>query len=405
MENLSSLKNINLKNKRVFLRADLNVPLEDKKILEDYRIKAILPTIDYIQKNGGKVILATHIGRPNAKSETNFFDENLSTKIISSYLNKNKYKTDYVIDIKKAIEKSYQDFDKILLIENLRFFNGEKETSNTFAELLSQLSDIYVNDAFGVLHRNDTSVTLLTQQFPKENRSFGLLAEKEVNVLSKLKENPKQPFVIVLGGSKVIDKISMLNQFLMQPKENMAREIIIGGAIANTFLKARNIDVGLSKVEDENVKIAKEFLELAKKSNINISLPIDVRVTSKSLTEPAEICNLDSVPSNKMIVDIGPKTEKLFSEKIQSAKTIFANGTMGIYEKPEYANGSRKILNAIAKSNAYSVIGGGDATAAALKFKLDKKFNFLSTGGGATLKFLSSKNPFKDMPGLRNMIK
>jgi len=345
---LPFLKNIDLHNKRVFLRADLN---STSATAQDYRLNSILPTIDYIQKNNGKVILATHIGRPQAQTEKNFFDESLSTKQLLPWFAKLGYTIDYEIDLLKAIEKSKQATDTILLLENLRFFNGEQATNNEFAKLLAQCGDIYINDAFGVLHRNDTSITLLPQQFAQQHRAFGFLVEKEISTLQKLKEHPKQPFVAVLGGSKIATKLPLLENFLEQPTAQRVSTILLNGLLAQALLQAEP-----------------QFLEKAKRYNVDVILPVDVAVASKKLTAPATIQELSSLPADQWIVDIGPKTIELFRAKLKTAATIFANGTMGIYEQPEYATGSQKIFEAIAQSHAYSVIGGGDAVAATRQF-------------------------------------
>lgn len=332
---------------KVFLRADLNVPTKDKKIVQDYRLHAILPTINEIKKAGNKIILATHIGRPPAADHTNFFDENLSTKILVPWFEQHGYEIEYEMDLLKAIEKSKQHPKKILLLENLRFFNGERQTNLEFAQLLAQLADSYVNDAFGLLHRNDTSVTLLPEQFPPDKRSFGLLVKKELQELTKLKENPEQPYIVILGGNKSETKLKLLHKLLEQPESTRPEKILLNGLLAQA---------------------------LTQPPHKNVLLPIDTQTDR-----------------NNNIFDIGPKTIELFKKEIARAKTIFANGTMGAYEQPEYETGSKAILQAIADSSAYTVIGGGDAVAATFQFGLEKKMDFLSTGGGATLAFLAEE--------------
>jgi len=399
--NFPAIKDLNLNKKRVFLRADLNVPLVNKKIIQDYKLKTILPTIDYTQQNGGKVILATHIGRPKAKSRTNFFDENLSTRILLNWFEQNGYQIEIEPDLKKAELLSKQDFSKILLLENLRFFNGEKEANYDFAQILAKLGDVYINDAFGVCHRNDTSVILLPKLFEKPNKAFGLLIEKEISQLEKLKENVAKPFVIVIGGCKIKDKIKMLQNLIAQPQENKVDSIVIGGAIANTFLKSQEYQVGQSMVEDDSLSIARQIINQAKEQNVKILLPQDC------LSKNNEIKNypIDKIPADANCLDIGPQTIKSFEKEILNAKTIFANGTMGIYTKKKFALGSQQILKAIANSSAFTVVGGGDAIAATHLFKFEDKMDFLSTGGGATLKFLASNDPLQELPGLTTIIK
>jgi phosphoglycerate kinase len=369
---LRSIKDLNLTKKRVFLRADLNIPLEGG-IHASHRLEAILPTIDFIRKHDAKIILATHIGRPDnlhIGDKANFFEEELSTKLLEDWFESKGYKIEYEVDLLEAIEKSTKNFDTILLLENLRFFKGERETNLDFAKLLAQCADVYVNDAFGVLHRNDTSVTLLAEQFETQGgyrggyRGFGLLVEKEIETFQSLKENPSQPFIIVIGGNKIKTKMAALEQLLEQPDKNRVQKILIGGAIANEFLKGRQ----------------RKFLEKAKSYGVEIILPIDTQ---------------DSL-------DIGPKTIELFEREMEHAGTIFTSGVMGVYEKPEYSAGTEAILRAIAKSGAKTIVGGGDATAAAYEFGVAEDIDFLSTGGGAALAVLAAKN-IKELPAVEAM--
>ncbi len=418
------IKDINLQHKRVFLRADLNVPLnpstelrangdkkdlnapiKDGKILQDFKLQKILPTIKYIQNRGGKVILATHLGRPEAKSQTNFYDENLSTKILMPWFEEREYQIKLERDLETADIWSREDFSEILLLENLRFFNGEqgtKDEQERFAQILSNLADVYVNDAFGLIHRNDCSVTMLPKKFSASKRCFGMLIEKEIKNLDKLKKDINQPFTIVLGGNKIKDKIELLNNFLEIKEKNRPQpisigSILIGGAIANTFLKAQGIEVGKSLIEEDALSFAKEFLQKAKEKSLNVLLPKDF-LTVKELDQPkTEHTQKDSIQSDEICVDIGKETIKEFEEEIKKSKTIFTNGSMGIYANPEFATGSKKILDCIANSDAFSVAGGGDCVAAIYIFDLQDKFNFLSTGGGATLKYLACKYPLEDL--------
>lgn len=400
MIKIPSLKNLELNHKRVFVRADLNVPLENKHIIQDHRLESILPTIKYVQEKGGKVILATHIGRPQAQSQPNFFDENLSTDILAEWFRQKGFKTRQKKDLVKAELFSHENFAEILLLENLRFFNGEQgtpEERETLANLLRKLADIYVNDAFALIHRDDTSVTLLPKKF--ETKAFGFLVGKEIHELNKLKENPQKPFIIVLGGNKIKDKIELLENFLDEEEKNRPNSILIGGAIAYTFLKAQGFNLGKSIVENDFLDFTKSFLQKAQKQNVNILLPLDHLVTENN--KNLNYYTSNKIPADGICVDIGPETATLFEKTISGSKTIFANGSMGIYTKPEFAVGTQKILQAIANSLAYKVAGGGDCIAAVEQFKLENKFDFLSTGGGATLAFLGAKNPWKELPALK----
>ena len=407
--NLPTINNLTIKNKRIFLRADLNIPLKNKKILNDYKIKALLPTIDFIQSSGGKIILATHMARPDAHERTNFYEKDLSTKIISEWFTKNGYAIDYEMDLRKAAKKSLQQNNEILLIENLRFFNGEQGTSteqHALSEILLLLADAYVNDAFGLIHRNDTSITLLATLFKPQNRAIGLLIEKEAKHLTRLKNNPYQPFLFLLGGGKIKGKTPMLAKFIKTIELNRVATIAIGGAIAHAFLKATGIHIGKSLIDETSIPQAAKLLYLAEKNSVNILLPQDVLVQTTPPTTappaPPTIHSIDSIPSDGIIIDIGPKTIENYKKSISQAKTIFTNGTMGIYENTKSQRGTKETLKAIASNtSAYTIAGGGDAIAAIHMFKLEDKFDFLSTGGGAAMAFLGTENPEKEFPALK----
>ncbi len=366
-----------LKDKRIFLRADLNVPLDGTNILIDHKLKAILPTIDYIKQQGGKIILATHIGRPKG------FDESLSTKILLPWFKKQGYQIQYSPNLNNV----QANVETITLLENLRFYNGEQGKDPNFAKELASLADAYINDAFGCIHRDDTSLYLLPLQFKKDNRNYGLLIETELTNLEKIKKNAKQPFILILGGNKTLDKIPMIKNFLITHKENKPKAIIIGGAMAYTFLKAQGSEVGNSLVEKEAIPDAQYILQEAKNQGIKILLPTDsiIEISANQFVRLPH----NQFPKNGMGVDIGQNSIDHFTRKIEDAHTVFINGTMGIYTNPNYEFGTKAILDAICKSHAFSVAGGGDATAAVYKFHLNEKFNFISTGGGATLKYLS----------------
>ncbi|MBD3231417.1 phosphoglycerate kinase [Candidatus Dependentiae bacterium] len=401
------IKDINLQHKRVFLRADLNVPLENGKILQDFKLQKTLPTIKYIQKNGGKVILATHLGRPKAQSQTNFYDEKFSTKNLISWFESREYQIKLERDLEHAKILSHENFSEILLLENLRFFNGEKGSfseKERFADILSKLADIYVNDAFGLIHRDDCSVDLLAQKFNPGKKSFGLLVEQEIKNLNKLKQNVDQPFILIVGGDKIKDKTKLLENFLTIDEKNRPKKILIGGAIAHTFLKAQGFQMGKSLINDDFLDFTKDFLQKAKLQKIDILLPKDFLVVKQMDQQTTEHREKDSIQKDDICVDIGKSTIKEFEEEIAKAKTIFTNGSMGIYTKPEFATGSKKILISIANSNLYSVAGGGDCVGAIYLFGLQDKFQFLSTGGGATLTFLSIQNPFEKLATFQAMI-
>lgn len=394
------IKSLLFKDKRVLLRADFNAPIKNKQFVHDYRLKAALPTINYIQEQGGKVILLTHLGRP----KNNQFDENLSTRIVVPWLEKQGYKVDYEIDLIQAITKTHVRHSHILLTENLRFFSGEKHVNINFAQLLARLGDLYVNDAFGVIHRADTSITLLAEQFAPERRTCGLLVEKEMHELAHIRQKPEQPFVMVLGGSKLEDKIGMIEQFTHQEKTRRIAVLIAGGLIGQMLLAAQGKMHPPTSSTPDALAHAKKALQLVKDFDITLALPSDFLVVNNAISTPARICTIDQVPAHALCSDIGPKTIAHFSELITQARTIFANGTMGIYEQTEYTGGTKAIFNAIASSPAYTVIGGGDAVAAIFQYGLADKMDYLSTGGGATLAYLAAQNPEEDLPGLKALL-
>jgi len=400
-----NLKNITCTGKRVFVRSDLNVPLKNKQILDDYRLQAIVPTLDYILQQGGKVILATHLGRPKGQ-----FDANLSTRLLIPWFEKHGYSIDFASDIAQAEQKSTQNFDTILLLENLRFLPEERYSPNTLeaaqklAKKLSSLASIYINDAFGVMHRNDTSVTLVPEYFDPEHRGIGFLVAKEIETLENLKKHPKQPFVLVIGGSKLHDKIDMIEKFLQAPKSVRIKTIVAGGLIAQAFLYVQGYNMGIAPIDDQTQQIAKKILTQAHDAGVTIILPSDFYLELTHNFRSRALL-IDQIPSNGVIVDIGPQTVDIFSHILAQAETIFANGTMGIYETPAYAEGTKKVLQAISQSNAFSLIGGGDINAAAHLFGVAKDIDFCSTGGGATLAFLGAEDPFEDLPGLHVLVK
>ena len=380
-----SLENQFFKNQRVFLRADLNI----SDISLDHKLTAISPTIDFILKKGGIITLATHIGRPESKGKPckakPCKDESLSTKKLMPWFKDHGY------DIKFSEENTDAS---ITLLENLRFHRGETNHSRSFAEKLSKLGDIYINDAFGCIHRDDTSITLLPELFPQDKKAFGLLVEKELDTLNSLKQ-PKQPFILVLGGNKTKDKIPFIKKLMSLEKK--PKSILIGGAMAYTFLKSQGINVGKSLVEEDSLDLARSIIQESYNQDVKIILPKDSLVIENNQIKNVPI---NKFPSDAIGVDIGRTTIESFTKKIESAKTIFVNGTMGIYTNPLYAEGTKSILKAISKSHSFSVIGGGDAVASTYMFHT-KKIDFLSTGGGATLKYLSiSEDEYTKLPAV-----
>lgn len=384
-----------LQHQRVLVRADLNVPIaENGTIKNDARLRALLPTINHIQARGGKIILATHIGRPTHTH----LEHQLSTRNLIPWFEQQGLKVDFESDFLGALPKTYKNPGRIMLLENLRFFMGEKQYSMPFAELLANLADIYVNDAFGTLHRADTSVALLPRLFLPQNRGWGLLVEAELTHLEPLHDAPEQPLVLMLGGAKVEDKIGLITTFL---QHSAPQTILLGGKLAFPFLAAQGIHLGASHPTGEEIVIAQQGLEVL--GNTGLLLPTDA-VTIKNLQQTAtpSVKLISAIDADDIIIDIGPESCVLFKEALQAAKTIFVNGTMGINQTPADSTGTTALLQAIADlPDCIKIAGGGDGVAAIEKLGLQKAMTFLSTGGGATLTYLASENPWQELPGLK----
>lgn len=404
---IKSAKNTLFDKKRVFLRADLNIPLKNGEIQQDYRLLSLLPTIDLIQKKGGKIILATHLGRPEnpTPNKNNYFaDPTLSTKLLIPWFELHGCALDYEYDLERAKDKSKENQERILILENLRFFKDEKDATQEFAQKLTQIADIYVNDAFALIHRKDTSVTLVPQLFDRNNRTIGLLMEKELESLEKLRLNQSSQFSLVLGGRKIEDKIPMLAHFITPSKQHQsAQKILIGGTLSRVFLKAQGYSCGQENPTKQALTQAKDIIKLAQKHNVRLYLPQDFLYTQNS-TSNIHTCSAQAIPEQALCCDIGPQTIDSYAQILQTSDVIFCNGPMGMYEDPRFDLGTQKILAAIASTSAYTVIGGGDTIGAVYAFGQEQKFSFLSTGGGATLAFLGCKDPFNDLPALKALL-
>jgi triosephosphate isomerase len=379
-----TIRDVELKGKKVFVRVDFNVPLDKEgHITDDSRIIASLPTINYLLDNGAKIIIASHMGRPKGK----YLDElrlDPVAKRLSELLGKDVKKMDVVLDdyVKKAI--SNMKSGEIILLENIRMDKRETDNDLSFAEELASLADLFVNDAFGTAHRAHASTEGITKFIPSV---AGLLMEKELAHLGKVLEKPEKPFVVIIGGAKVTDKIGIIENLL-----DTVDTILIGGGMANTFLLAEGNKIGKSLVEEEKVALAKEILEEAKKLKVNILLPVDC-VTAFGLEdkEGIETCLVSQVKDDKMILDIGPETVKLYEKQLKNAKTVVWNGPMGVFEIDEFSKGTEGVAKSVANSEAFSIVGGGDSMAALKKVGLSYKITHISTGGGASLEFLEGK--------------
>ncbi len=374
------LKSLELKGKRVFLRLDLNVPLKDGKVLDENRIDASFPTLQYLVEAGAKVVVASHLGRPKSEEDR----IKLSLEPVAHCLNKKGFEV-LLMDTPDS-EAPYELLKglsgrQIIMLENLRFAPGETKNSNELAAKWAKYTDVYVNDAFGASHRAHASIDAIAKQIPI--RCFGFLVEKEMKGLKTIKENPAKPFYILTGGSKVSDKIPLLESF----SEKMDG-ILIGGAMAYTFLKAEGISVGNSRVEENFVSVAKKFLNRMKTSGKKVYLPVDHHVVDEFSSDDYTLVDSATIPAGKMGLDIGPKTQKLYAEVLQGAGSVFWNGPMGVYERKPFAQGSIAMAKAMAETSAFTVIGGGDSAAAAIESGYADKIGHISTGGGASLEFI-----------------
>lgn len=383
-----TLKDIDLKNKVVLVRADFNVPLDvNLNITDDIRIQATLPTLRYILENGAKkLVIISHLGRPDGKPVAKYSLKPVAARLRELLGQDVLFLNDCVGNsIKQDIDKSKE---KVILLENLRYHSEEEANDAGFAKQLASLADIFVNDAFGTAHRAHASTEGVTH-FLKS--AAGFLLEKEIKYLGGAVTNPQKPFMIILGGAKVSDKIGVIENLL--PK---CDAIIIGGGMAYTFLKAQGKQIGNSKLEKDKLDLAKSILDKAKQLNKEILLPVDNVVVDN--IDPNAQCEIvaDSIPEGKIAVDIGPKTVKLFENKLRSAKTIVWNGPLGIFEMDAFSKGTLEVAKFITTLKTISIIGGGDTAAAMAKFKLEDKMSHISTGGGASLEFLEGKT----LPGI-----
>ena len=392
--NKMTVRDIEVEGKRVLVRVDFNVPLDEKtgEIADDSRIRATLPTIKYLTSRGARVILISHLGRPKGK----VVDE-LRLTVVAQHLSQILGQQVGVATdcIGPEVEKSVASLKSsdVLLLENLRFHSDEETGSASFAQDLAHLADIFVNDAFGTSHRAHASIAGIAHYLPAV---AGLLLEKEVDTLGSILENPAHPFAALLGGAKVSDKVGMIENIM-----DKVDLLLIGGGIAATFLKAKSYKIGLSLVEADRLDTAVELMERAVRNGVHLLLPVDV-VVADSLSTKAEFktVSIDNIPSDLRVVDIGRLTIDSFSRELERCKTVFWNGPMGIYEIPQFAEGTQAMARLLANLKATTVIGGGSTAEAVTEMKLADKMTFVSTGGGASLRFLSGK----ELPGVEVLV-
>ncbi len=385
-----SIRDIDLQNKKVLLRVDYNVPMsKDGAITDDKRILETLPTIKYLLDHHATVIIVTHMGRPDGKVVESLRLDKVAQRL-STLLGKpvNKLNSTIGPDVTAAVAKA-QPGD-IIMLENVRFCKEEKTGSEEFAKQLAALADVYVDDAFATAHRPDTSVAGVPQFLPS---AAGFLLEKEIKVLEEVTTSAKRPFVAILGGAKVSDKITLIKNLL-----NKTDAVLIGGGMAFTFLKAKGYAVGFSLVEEDYLKVADEILQAAKAKGIRILLPVDVVVTNEIKAGGSHhVVDIEEIPSDRIGVDIGPKTIELFKAEVAKASTVVWNGPMGVIEIPEFAEGTKALARAVSSNkDALTVAGGGETASVIDALGLQKEFKHVSTGGGAFLEYLEGKQ----LPGI-----
>ncbi|QQK07655.1 phosphoglycerate kinase [Miniphocaeibacter halophilus] len=393
MLNKKSVKDLNVKGKKVLVRVDFNVPMsktEEGVITDDARIVAAIPTIQYLIDNQAKVILMSHLGRPKGEPKKEFSLAPVAKRLSELINTEVKFlDSDTVVDDNVIEEVNNLKDGEVALLQNTRYRNEETKNGEKFAKELASLGDLYVNDAFGTSHRAHASNVGVSSLLPS---AVGFLVEKELDIMGKALDNPERPFIAILGGAKVSDKIGVIENLL-----NKVDSIIIGGGMAFTFLKAEGKNVGKSLLEEDKIDLAKELMDKATEKGVKLFLPTDV-VAAKEMTDSAksEIISVDNFSDDVAGFDIGPKTIEEFSEEIGKAKTVVWNGPMGVFEVEQFSKGTFAIAKSLADSNAITIIGGGDSASAIEKAGYKEKVTHVSTGGGASLEFLEGK----ELPGV-----
>lgn len=389
MFNKKTIEDVNVSGKKVLVRCDFNVPLQNGKITDENRLVGALPTIEYLIKNNARVILCSHLGKPKGEAKKELSLAPVA-KRLSELLNKEvKFAADdnVVGEKAKSAVESMQD-SEVVLLENTRYRKEETKNEENFSKELASLADIFVNDAFGTAHRAHCSTVGVTE-FVKES-VCGYLIQKELKFLGEAVENPKRPLLAILGGAKVSDKLDVINNLLEK-----VDTLIIGGGMAYTFLKAQGYEIGKSLLEEDKIDYVKEMMKKAESKGVKLLLPEDFRATEKFEDVEAQIFDKE-IPKDLMSLDIGPKSQEIFANEAKNAKTVVWNGPMGVFEFKNFACGTKAVAEALAETDAVTIIGGGDSAAAVNQMGFGDKMTHISTGGGASLEFLEGKK----LPGI-----
>jgi phosphoglycerate kinase len=388
--NKMTIDDINPQGKRILMRVDFNVPLDDKQsVTDDTRIRAAIPTIQSLLERGGRVILMSHLGRPKGQVQEEFRLKPAAEKLAELLGKPVKALQDCIGDAVKAEVEAMQNGD-IVVLENVRFYNEETDNDPEFCKKLASLGDIYVNDAFGSAHRAHASTEGVTRFF--ETNVAGYLMKKEIEYLVGALQSPARPFIAIMGGAKISGKIDVISNLL-----DKVDAILIGGAMAYTLLKVKGIEVGDSLVEEEKLDVAKDVLATVEKKGVKFLVPVDHKIAKEVAEgEEAQVTCCHAIPAGMKGIDIGPKTLAMFTDEIAKAKTIVWNGPMGVFEILAFAEGTMSVANAVANSSAVSIVGGGDSVSAVHKAGISDKITHISTGGGASLELLEGKT----LPGL-----
>lgn len=380
-----TVRDIEVRGKRVLVRCDFNVPMQDGKITDDIRITSALPTIQYLLDHGAKVILMSHMGRPKGEAKMEYTLKPVADRLAELldrdviFISVPEVVNQQIVETANGLQEG-----QVMLLENVRFRKEETKNESVFSKELAQLGEIFVNDAFGTAHRAHCSTAGVADYLPAVS---GFLIEKEVKFLGDALENPQRPFVAIMGGAKVGDKIPVIENLLKK-----VDTLIIGGGMSYTFFKSMGLEIGTSILDEESVELAGELMKKAESAGVKMLLPIDV-VCAKEFDNNSEkiVCDREHIPADRMGMDIGPKTARQIREELLQAKTVVWNGPMGVFEMPNFAEGTKQVAESLAESDAVSIIGGGDSAAAVQQFGYGDKMTHISTGGGASLEFLEGK--------------